>query len=141
MSQHFQHLTLVIVCLFCTALILSLLILSILFTIELINIFEFLKNMIKPSLIWLMYWTLLVNFSDYIGFHEIKCLCAFNKYTSGVAQSGEWIDHFEIFSRPRENKLAWRFFVKFNLLLFFLISKCWECFMHIRRNISIMTVS
>ena len=31
------------------------------------------------------------------------------------------IEHFEIFSRPRENQLAWHFFVKFNLLLFFLI--------------------
>ena len=32
------------------------------------------------------------------------------------------IEHFEIFSRPREYQLARQFFVKFNLLLFFLIS-------------------
>ena len=32
------------------------------------------------------------------------------------------IDHFEIFSRPRENQLTQQFFLKFNLLLFFLIS-------------------
>ena len=31
------------------------------------------------------------------------------------------LEHFEIFSRPWENQLAWRFFIKFNLLLFFLI--------------------
>ena len=39
------------------------------------------------------------------------------------------IDYFEIFSRLRENQLARRFVVKFNLLLLFLISYCWECFM------------
>ena len=32
------------------------------------------------------------------------------------------IEHSAIFSRSRENKLAQRFFVKFNLLLFFVIS-------------------
>ena len=32
------------------------------------------------------------------------------------------IEHFVIFSCPRENKLGQRFFVKFNLLLLFLIS-------------------
>ena len=32
------------------------------------------------------------------------------------------IGHFKIFSHPRENQLTRRFFVKFNLLLFFLIS-------------------
>ena len=32
------------------------------------------------------------------------------------------IEHFEIFSRPQKNKLAQQFFVKFNLLLFFVIS-------------------
>ena len=32
------------------------------------------------------------------------------------------IENLEIFSCQRENKLAQRFFVKFNLLLFFLIS-------------------
>ena len=32
------------------------------------------------------------------------------------------IEYFEIFSHPQENKLAQRFFVKFNFLLFFLIS-------------------
>ena len=32
------------------------------------------------------------------------------------------IEHFQIFYRPRENRLVRRFFVKFNLLLFFLIS-------------------
>ena len=31
------------------------------------------------------------------------------------------IEHFEIFSRPLENKLAQQFFVKFNLLLSYLI--------------------
>ena len=38
------------------------------------------------------------------------------------------IEHFNTFSRPRENQLARWFFVKISLLLFFLISKCWECF-------------
>ena len=37
------------------------------------------------------------------------------------SQAGE-IEHSEIFSRPRENQLARRFFVKFNLQLLFLIS-------------------
>ena len=32
------------------------------------------------------------------------------------------IEHCEIFSHPQENQLARQFFVKFNLLLFFLIS-------------------
>ena len=43
------------------------------------------------------------------------------------------IDYFEIFSRLRENQLARRFVVKFSLLLLFLISYCWECFMTIQR--------
>ena len=38
------------------------------------------------------------------------------------------IDYFDILSRPRENQLARRFVVKFNLLLFFLILYCLECF-------------
>ena len=42
-------------------------------------------------------------------------------------------------SCPQENQLAQWFLVKFNLLSFF-ISYCWECFMHIQRNISIVTV-
>ena len=53
-------------------------------------------------------------------------LCQFN---SGVTLLFEHspsrpskIEHSEIFCRPRENQLARRFFVKFNLLLFFLIS-------------------
>ena len=50
------------------------------------------------------------------------------------------IDYFEIFSCLRENQLAQRFFVKFNLLLFFLIFECWECFMHMQRNTNILTV-
>ena len=32
------------------------------------------------------------------------------------------IKHFEIFNCPQENQLAQQFLVKFNLLLFFLIS-------------------
>ena len=32
------------------------------------------------------------------------------------------IEHFEIFTRPRENQLTRQFFIKFNSLLFFLIS-------------------
>ena len=32
------------------------------------------------------------------------------------------IEHFEIFSHPKENQLAWWCFIKVNLLLFFLIS-------------------
>ena len=40
------------------------------------------------------------------------------EYSPGRASE---IEHFEIFSRPRENKLVRRFFVKFNFL-FFLIS-------------------
>ena len=43
------------------------------------------------------------------------------------------IDYFEICSSLRENQLASRFVVKFNLLLLFLISYCWECFMAIQR--------
>ena len=39
------------------------------------------------------------------------------------------IKHFEIFHHLRENKLL------------FLISKFWECFMHMQRSISIITVS
>ena len=39
-----------------------------------------------------------------------------------LAQSGEWNRTFWDFIHPRENQLARRFFVKFNLLLFFLIS-------------------
>ena len=39
------------------------------------------------------------------------------------------IIHFEIFSCLQENQLGRKYFVKFNLLLFFLISQCWECFM------------
>ena len=50
------------------------------------------------------------------------------------------IGYFEIFSRLRENQLAWRFVIKFKLLLFFLISYCWECFMPMRRNLSMMSV-
>ena len=38
------------------------------------------------------------------------------------------IDYFDILSRPRENQLARRFVVKFNLLLFFLILYSLECF-------------
>ena len=38
------------------------------------------------------------------------------------------IDYFNILSRPRENQLDRRFVVKFNLLLFFLILYCLECF-------------
>ena len=40
------------------------------------------------------------------------------------------IDDFEIFSCLRENQLAQWFAVKFNMLLFFLISYCWECFLN-----------
>ena len=36
------------------------------------------------------------------------------------------IDYFDILSHPRENQR--RFVVKFNLLLFFLILYCLECF-------------
>ena len=45
------------------------------------------------------------------------------------SQAGE-IDYIEIFRRPRprENQFAQLFVVKFNMLLFFLISYCWECF-------------
>ena len=50
------------------------------------------------------------------------------------------VDYFEIFSRPQEDQLAQPFSVKFNLLLLFLTSYCWECFMHIQMNTSIMTV-
>ena len=50
------------------------------------------------------------------------------------------LEDFEIFSRPRENQLARRFFVKFNLLLFFLISEFRECFLRMQGNTSIMTV-
>ena len=50
------------------------------------------------------------------------------------------VDYFEIFSHPQEDQLAQPFSVKFNLLLFFLISYCWECFMHINMNTRIMTV-
>ena len=50
------------------------------------------------------------------------------------------IENFEIFSCPQENQLVRWFFVKFNLLLFFLICWCWKCYMHIQRNISITTV-
>ena len=50
------------------------------------------------------------------------------------------IEHFEIFSRPQENQPARCFVIKFNLLLPFLISYCWGCFMSIRRNLSMMTV-
>ena len=32
------------------------------------------------------------------------------------------IKHFKIFSCPQQNQLTWQFFIKFNLLLFFLIS-------------------
>ena len=32
------------------------------------------------------------------------------------------VKHFEIITHPQENQHAWQFFVKFNLLLFFLIS-------------------
>ena len=35
------------------------------------------------------------------------------------------IEHFKIFSLLQENQFARRFLVKFNLLLLFLISKCW----------------
>ena len=34
------------------------------------------------------------------------------------------IEHFEIFSHPQESQLTQRFFVKFNLSLFFLILYC-----------------
>ena len=50
------------------------------------------------------------------------------------------IDYFEIFSHPQENLLFKIKLKKIILLLFFLISKCWECFIHIQRNISIMFV-
>ena len=50
------------------------------------------------------------------------------------------MDYFEIFNRLRENQLTRQFAVKFNLLLFFLISYYWECFMPIRKNLSMMTV-
>ena len=53
----------------------------------------------------------------------------FLKGGSGVTllfeHSPSWvseIEHFEIFSCPQENQLARQFFVKFNLLLLFLIS-------------------
>ena len=49
------------------------------------------------------------------------------------------IDYFEIFSCLQGNQLAWQFVVKFNLLLLFLISYCWECFKAKRRNLSMIT--
>ena len=39
-----------------------------------------------------------------------------------TCQSGEEIEDFEIFIYPLENQLAQQFCIKFNLLLFFLIS-------------------
>ena len=41
----------------------------------------------------------------------------FEHLPSGASE----IEHFKIFSQLRENQLAQRFFVKFNLLLFFLM--------------------
>ena len=49
-----------------------------------------------------------------------------------IEHSPSWaseIDYLENFSREnQENQLARGFVVKFNLLLLFLISYCWECF-------------
>ena len=42
----------------------------------------------------------------------------FEHLPSGASE----IEHFKVFSCRRENQLARRFFVRFNLLLFFLIS-------------------
>ena len=71
------------------------------------------------------------NFYEFLvsGIKKLICdLLITNPYT-GVTllfehsrNRGSEIERFEILSRLRENQLTWWFFVKFNLLLFFLIS-------------------
>ena len=72
-----------------------------------------------------------------------KILTCHSSITLLLEHSPSWAnetEHFEVFGRPQENQLVQRFIVKFHLLLFFLISHCWECIIYIQRNVSIMAV-
>ena len=56
---------------------------------------------------------------------ELFIIISISGLTLLFEHSPSWaseIEHFEIFSRPQEIKLTQGFFIKFNLLLFFLIS-------------------
>ena len=48
---------------------------------------------------------------------NISCVTLLFHHSPGMSE----IQHFEIFSHPQENQPVWQFFVKFDLLLLFLI--------------------
>ena len=93
------------------------------------------QNPIQKCLVYAVQWLKILP-SRFLLWLDIRVTWFFEHSPTRMSE----IEHFEIFSRPQENQLAWQFLGKSNLRLFFLISVCWDCFMHMQKNISIMTV-
>ena len=117
---------------------------GIIFYFKYIILFQILNIISKPkkSCVWSLiassFISMIITFAKFENKLFLAWISCFDNIQWCNQPSG--IYYFEIFSRPQENQPAGQFLVKFDLLLFFLISQCWECFVHVASNISISTI-